>query len=117
MVAFALAIYAGYLHLQVWDARGVNGFLTAYNGLLRDAADISCVQKNSVIEIAKRNEWRIDNNIHKWRLDFGQSQEYIDDLENEPHSIRIYINPEMPFSKEPGIVFRFNSRECLEVRR
>jgi hypothetical protein len=117
MVAFALAIYAAYLHLQIWDTRGVNGFLTAYTGLLRDAAEISCVQKNSIIEIAKRNKFRIDNNIHEWRLDFGQSKEDIDGLENNYHSVRIYIKPEMPFSKEPGVVFRFSSRGCLQSRR
>jgi hypothetical protein len=114
MVAFGLAIYAGYLHLQIWDTKGVNGFLTAYSGLLTDAAEISCVQKNSIIETAKRNEWRIDNNIHEWRLDLGQTKEQIDGLGNNNHSVRIYIEPGMPLSKEPGVVFRFSSRGCLE---
>lgn len=117
MVALALAIYAGYLHLQIWDTRGVNRFLTAYSGFLRNAAETSCVQKSSIIEIANRNGWRVDDNIHDWRLDFGQSQEYVDELEEDSNSVRIYIKPAMPFSKEPGVVFRFNAEGCLENRR
>lgn len=105
------------MHLQMWDTRSVNRFLVAYNDLIKEAVDTSCIRKSSIVDLVHERGWRFDNGINDWRLDFGQSQEYIDELENDLDGIRVYIDPAMPLSKEPGIVFRFNESGCLILKR
>jgi len=117
VISFVLTVYVGYLHLQLSDAKGVSNFLGSYSSLLRETAAAVCVNKDDILNVSKRNGWRVDENINAWRTDYGQSKEYVEGLRETPSSIRIYIEPAMPLSKEPGVVFRFNAEGCLRGKK
>jgi|GEM_PF-3234040 len=91
--------------LELWDERGIRRAVGAYGGYLFEVASTGCVPQDIFLTAAKERGWEtvVDGPAY-------------DPPANSASHIRVFIVPEIPFSKEPGRLFFFDTRGCL-IRR
>lgn len=59
----------------------------------------------------------MDDDARAWRLDHLDDPSHLGNLTPEPGAIRVFVEPPLPFAKEPGVVFRFDDAACWSPGR
>lgn len=105
MLLFLALLLLAYQSLIAWDVRGVRAFQYSYGRFLKDAAAAGCLQKEAIVNSAKKRGWKIEENV---QLPFrsGAPEEF-------SVAVRVFVEPPLNFSKEPGVKFFFDEAGCL----
>lgn len=97
----------GCQQLEIRDKRGVSRFQSAYAGFLSEAARVSCLRADQIETLARSRDWIVERPDP--RLDWQTGLP-------DPNSLRLFVEPPMPFAKEPGIQFLFDQDDCSQRR-
>lgn len=98
-------VLLAYQSLIAWDVRNSRQFSRAYSYFLSDAAALGCLQKEALIRAAKDRNWEIEDN----RQPPFRSRSPDEFAE----ALRVFVEPQLNFSKEPGVMFFFDEAGCL----
>ena len=90
--------------LQAADAKGVSRFQGALTGFYCDLLRTRCVTSSEVIQAAEARGWKVETDPAR----FSHLS-----AEQRRNRLVIHVEPPMPFSKEPGVAFRFGADGCL----
>lgn len=102
---FILLSLLAYQSLIAWDVRNVQGFQHAYGQFVKDAATSGCVTRSSIIQAAEVREWEFE--------DDRQSPFRSSSPKEWSVAVRVFTVPPLNFSKEPGVMFFFDERDCM----
>lgn len=105
------------LYLQYWDTKHVLLSVSAYSRFVQDLTADVCITEDTVLAAASDRGWRVADNIHAWRAELNNGKLFQESPDDEIERIRIFVRPQMPFAKEPGVVMEFDPRGCLSLRR
>ncbi|UWQ76433.1 hypothetical protein [Leisingera sp. M658] len=104
LLLVALVLLA-YQSLIAWDVRNTKHFYRAYSYFLTDAAALGCLRKETLIKAAKARGWGYEDNrqppYRSWSPD-----EFLETL-------RVFVEPQLNFAKEPGVTLFFDDGGCL----
>lgn len=92
--------------LELWDERGIRKSIGASGAYMFEAAQLACATKDQLLQAADRRGWLAETAIKVY-----------EPPENAVSHLRVFVEPEIPFSKEPGRVFHFDGRGCLVGQR
>jgi len=110
IIAFlALLALLAYQSLIAWDVRNVRDSGRAYASFVRDAAASNCLPKDALLETAIARDWDFEDSPQP------PFRSYTPKGFND--SIRVFVEPQLNFAKEPGIRFFFDDNGCLMLLR
>ncbi len=104
-IIFILLCLLAYQSLIAWDVRNVRGFQRAYSEFVKDAATSGCVTRLSIIEAAEAREWEFEDDRQP---PFRSSSPEVWAV-----AVRVFTVPPLNFSKEPGVIFFFDKKDCM----
>jgi len=113
-LALVLFGFIGFQQFKQADLEKVSEFQSAYSDFLKSLINSSCIERELVKKDANSKGWKLDENIHDWRLSVGQSKDTVASLGASPQRLRLFVEPPMPFTKEPGVVLFFGKDGCLQ---
>lgn len=93
--------------IELWDARGVSKFQRARGQLLLGALVDGCGSLENVRNAAIVRDWQVVSYL---------PQDNFDALEKPSgfaRALRVYVQPSLPLSKMPGVLFFFDDAGCL----
>ncbi len=93
--------------IELWDARGVSKFRGAYGQLLREALVDGCGLRENVQKAAFVRDWRVEAYLPQ--DDFETFEKPL----RFASALRVHVQPSLPFSKMPGVLFFFDESGCL----
>ena len=100
-----LCCLLAYQSLIAWDVRNVRDSQRAYSNFVFDAATLGCVRRASIIRTAETRGWDFEDDrqppFRSWSPD------------NWTVAVRVFIEPQLNFAKEPGVMFFFDNEDCL----
>ena len=90
--------------LDEWDQRGVARFLGAEASYLEQLATASCARRAAFIATARARGWTVEEQPeHVWGEKAATAHS----------ALRVHVEPPLPFSKEPGVLYFFDRQGCL----
>ena len=92
-----------YQMLVIMDARAIGDHVEARGAFFRDAALQSCVNRETLTNLAEEREWRVDQSPELFR----------DEGDTWDSALWINISPPLPFAKLHGTAFYFDGDGCL----
>lgn len=100
-----LCCLLAYQSLIAWDVRNVRDSQRAYSNFVFDAAALGCVRRAYIIRTAETRGWDFEDDrqppFRSWSPD------------DWAVAVRVFIEPQLNFSKEPGVMFFFDNEDCL----
>lgn len=93
--------------IELWDARGVSKFKSAYGALIRESLVDGCGSLENISKAASVRDWQVESHL---------PQDNFDALEKPlefASALRIHVQPPLPFSGMPRVVFFFDESGCL----
>lgn len=104
LTIFVLLVLLAYQSLIAWDVRMLRKFAFASLSLHQSAAALACVPKTAILEAADERNWEIEEGA---QITFRSSPP-----DTYAEAVRIHVQPPLNFSKEPGVMFYFDSQGC-----
>lgn len=106
VIAFiVLSCLLAYQSLIAWDVRNVRDSQRAYINFVFDSATLGCVSRASIIQTAKARDWQVEDDREP---PFRSGSP-----DNWTVAVRVFIEPQLNFAKEPGVMFFFDKDDCL----
>ncbi len=108
MIVVSFLILLGLLAYQTliaWDVRNVRDSGRSFGYFMRDAAARNCLTKETLIQLAVERNWDYEDARQPVYRSFAPD-EYAETL-------RVFMEPQLNFVKEPGVRFFFDSNGCL----
>ena len=108
IIVFAIIVLCcllAYQSLIAWDVRNVRNSQRAIGNFVFDAATLGCVRRASVIRIAETRGSHFE--------DDRQPPFRSRSPDDWTTAVRVFIEPQLNFAKEPGVMFYFDDADCL----
>ncbi|WP_291737884.1 hypothetical protein [Leisingera sp. F5] len=98
-------VLLAYQSLIAWDVRNSRRFNKAYGYFLSDAAALGCLSKEALIQAAEARGWEYEDNRQPPYRSWSPDEFSV--------ALRVFVEPQLNFSKEPGAMFFFDDAGCL----